>query len=463
MLPITLHEEKIKETMEKAKAGKKWVIAVVTATKPDFYKQWSILTACEKLGIPNFVIHTGQHYDEIVGHGLDEFGLRERFACDLAVRGELLQKSSELITKIGWFGKYLKQNWPGVTVLPVVHGDTLVAAVAPIGWMFSRNEKVAQNEAGLRAMAPNSMKNISEKPVNVEKFINDQWYGDWHILRNEPFPEQWDTFVSGAGSEFLFAPTELNQEHLLREGYPSDRVFVVGNSIVDAAAAKMKEKSEIGVFDAYPKLEKKDDWIRVDMHRRENLTPRRFEAIIGGVKDLVEKGYNICFIELNATKTALEQYGMRKILLDLNKKDNFLFTGVWPKYAHVIEFLNSGKCFAELTDSGSMQEELNELGKVACLTCRFSTDRPETVFKAHTNILIPPTSKEWIAKMVEHVHNSDEIRKTLAKPNKLYGKNVGNKIAKIFLESMANGSRPFRWAHEVLNLWKEKDLDFSYL
>jgi UDP-N-acetylglucosamine 2-epimerase (non-hydrolysing) len=112
ILPISLNEEKIKESMDKAQREKKWVVAVVAATKPDFYKQWSLLPACDKLDIPNFVINTGQHYDEILGHGLDEFKLRDRFACDLAARGDLLQKSSELITKIGWFGKYLKQNWP---------------------------------------------------------------------------------------------------------------------------------------------------------------------------------------------------------------------------------------------------------------------------------------------------------------------------------------------------------------
>ena len=109
-----------------------------------------------------------------------------------------------------------------------------------------------------------------------------------------------------------------------------------------------------------------------------------------------------------------------------------------------------------------MQEELNELSKVACLTCRFSSDRPETVFKVHTNVLVPPMSKEWIVSMVDYIYKSDDARKTLMRPNKIYGKNVGDKIANIFWKLMNNGSRPFRWAHEALNLWKE-DSKFSYL
>ncbi len=462
--PITLHENKINETMDKAKREKKWAIAVVTATKPDFYKQWSVLPACEKLNIPCFIIHTGQHYDEILGYGLDEFGIREKIACDLGIRGGLLQKSTELLYKIGWLGKYLKQKWPTVPVVPLVHGDTLVAGIAPIGWMFSRMEKVAQNEAGLRAMVPICMKSIGENPSNIDSFVNSQWYEDWYTVRYEPFPEQWDTFVSGAGSEFLFAPTELNQQNLLKEGYPEDRVWITGNSIVDAMELKRKEKDEESVFDKFPKLEKFNDWIRVDIHRRENLTPKRFKAIIGGVEDLVNKGSNVVFIELTATKMALEAYGLRDKLLKLNEKENFVFTGVWPKYSHVTEFLESGKCFAELTDSGSMQEELNEIEKMICLTCRFSTDRPETVFQAHTNLLVPPITKDWIIRMVDYVYNSNDVRKTMTKSNKLYGKNVGEKIAKIFSDLISDGQKPFRWVHESLKLWKEDDKsEFLYL
>jgi UDP-N-acetylglucosamine 2-epimerase (non-hydrolysing) len=159
----------------------------------------------------------------------------------------------------------------------------------------------------------------------------------------------------------------------------------------------------------------------------------------------------------------LEAYGLRDKLSRLNERDNFLLTEVWQKYAHVIEFLESGKCFAELTDSGSMQEELNEISRVACLTCRFSTDRPETVFDSQSNILVPPMSKEWIVETVDHVYNSDEIRKKMANAKKLYGRNVGEKIAKIFLDLMSSGDRPFRWSHEALKLWKEESSDFNYL
>ena len=53
--------------------------------------------------------------------------------------------------------------------------------------------------------------------------------------------------------------------------------------------------------------------------------------------------------------------------------DKFLMTPLWKEYAHVIEFLDSGRCWAEMTDSGSMQEELLYFPKVTSMTVRLNT------------------------------------------------------------------------------------------
>jgi UDP-N-acetylglucosamine 2-epimerase len=449
---VSLNEEILKKEI----GGEDFAIAVVTATKPDFYKQASLVTAAEKKGLPCFVLNTGQHFDALLSHGLKEFDLEDKIACDLNVRGDLLQKTGELVLKTGWFGRYLKKHYSETTVIPVVHGDTLVAGVLPIGWMFGRNEKVAQNEAGLRGMAPEFFQGMDTGKV-PDDFFTRQFESKWKIIRNEPFPEQWDTFVGGAGSEFHFAPVELNKKHLIREGYPDENIFVVGNSVVDAIKLKRGEKPEKSIFEIYPGLEKHDDWLRVDIHRRGNLTPRRFKAIVGGVIDLVvNSGRNVLFIEMTATKRALEHYNLRKKLLELAEKENFLFTPLWPEYSHVVEFFDSGNCFAALTDSGSMQEELNEIEKTICLTCRLNTDRPETVFQAHTNVLIPPVSREWISPLVNEVYDDADLAKTLSKPNRLYGENVGEKIVDAFIKIRDENANTFSWAHGSLGLWQER-------
>lgn len=459
ILPLNLNKQLVHSVMEKAKKDKKWVLAFVIGTKPCFYKFYGSIVAASKLGIPNFIINSNQHYDDILTRGLTEFNLQNQVACNLSIRGDLAQKSAELMMKVSWFARYLKRNWPNVTVVPVVLGDTIMTAIVPAAWMFSRNEKAIQVEAGLRSMAPEVMKRY--KNVDIETFIDQQFYGKWLLLRNEPFPEQWDTYTSAAGSEFLFAPVELNKEHLIREGYPEKNIWVVGGVVVDALELKRKEKSEKSVFDVYPQLEK-GQWLRVDIHRRENLTPRRFRTIIETIRDLVKKGYNVNFIEMSATRNALDFYKMRDILNKLRKSKNFLHTDVWPEYGHVVEFFESKNCMAALTDSGGVQEELNLIGK-ACLTCRISTDRPETVFDAKSNIIVPPISSDYMVKLIGHITKNQTLLKKMENSKKIYGGNVGYKQMSIISKLMKRGERPFKWAHEALGLWKEESRGVEYL
>ena len=459
ILPLTLNKPLIKSVMEQAKKDRKWVLAFVIGTKPCFYKFYGSIVAAAKAKIPFFIINSNQHYDDILTHGIKEFSFQDKIASNLSIRGDLAQKSAELMLKVSWLAKHLRKNWPNVTVIPVVLGDTIMTSIVPAAWMFSRNEKAIQNEAGLRSMTPEVMKRYDK--VDIETFIDQQFYGKWILMRNEPFPEQWDTYTSAAGSQYLFAPVQLNKEHLLREGYPEESIWVIGGVVVDALELKRKMKPEKSIFSIYPQLEK-NNWIRVDIHRRENLTPRRFRSIIGAIKDLVKKGYNINFIEMSATRMALDFYGLRKDLDKLKKHRNFLYTSVWPEYGHVMEFFESGSCIAALTDSGGVQEELNILGK-ACMTCRLTTDRPETVFDAKSNIIVPPASKDLIVKMVKHITINDNLRKTMESSKSLYGKNAGEKLISRVSHLMKNDDKPFKWAHDTLKLWRDDEKGINYL
>ncbi|MFB6162425.1 MAG: UDP-N-acetyl glucosamine 2-epimerase [Halococcoides sp.] len=454
---MTVHDERLAREMDSGD----FVLAVVTATKPDFYKQAPIVTAAIDRGLPVFVLHTGQHYDDLLGHGLAEYDLEDHVAVDLGIRGGLAEKTAQVNRRIAEFTSTLDEQWPDTTVLPIVHGDTHAAGIVPQAWMFATNQAVAHNEAGLRGMSPEY-----DDHADPAAFVEAQWSGDWSINRAEPFPEQYDTFVGSAASIYQFAPVELNRDHLEREGYPrtvggSERIPVVGNSVVDAIEMKREPDLDESVFDVYPVLEERDDWIRVDIHRRANLLPDRFEAIVEAVIDLVEAGYNVNFVELHATRTALENYGYRERLTDLAaERENFLFTDLWKKHAHVYEFLRSGQCLAEFTDSGSMQEELNEIDETICLTARYNTDRPETVFDAQTNLLVPPISGSYVTDMIEYVVETDGVREEIQTGPKLYGESVGETIVE-FLDERRD-EVPFDWAHERVG-FESGDRDFDYL
>lgn len=450
-----------KDTIEKEMEKGDFVLAIVTSTKPDFYKQAPLMKAAESFDVPSFVMHTGQHYDDLLGHGLEEYDLKQKLGANLNIRGGLNRKTAEIMERTKKLAKYL-EGFEDKKVLPIVHGDTLAAGIVPQAWMFSTNKKTAHNEAGLRGMTP-----VTNDFAPIDEFIDEQFNGEWEIDRNEPFPEQYNTFIGSAASQFLFPPTETNKEHLKREGYHEEsgnrkNMKAVGNSVVDAIEMKSNEELEESVFDIYPKLEERDDWIRVDIHRRANIQPGRFSAIIEGVVELVERGYNVNFVEMNATKQALDNYGLRKKIERLDKKhENFLFTGLWKKHAHVYEFLKSGKCFAALTDSGSMQEELNHIEETICLTARFNTDRPETVFNANTNLLVPPVSGEFIRMMVEHVYENEELVKRMKDGDKLYGSQVGTKMMNFLIKQYDRNL--FEWTSDRKGFHRKQMSSFSYL
>ena len=470
LLPIKISRN-LQSVFEKAQKEKSPILSIVTGTKPDFYKQAPLVLEAAKEGLPVFVINTGQHFDEVLGFGIEEFNLQEFVGCNLQIRGDLMEKASELIIKFGSFGRHCRKQFGNKPLLPIVHGDTLVAGIAPLAWVFGMGQKVGQNEAGLRSMSPEAIKHlrVTKDPTKqeIQKFISSQFEGEWFLAREEPFPEQIDTWICSAGTQFFFAPTQLNKDNLMREGYPEDFVYVVGNSVVDAIAQKRKQKHRQSVFDLYPKLES-GDWIRMDIHRRENLTRRRFISIIGGLTELVKKtDKKVVLVMLNATASALKEYNLESKLQNLAEQypDKFLITPLWKEYAHVIEFLDSGRCWAEMTDSGSMQEELLYFPRVVSLTVRLNTDRPETIFDAKSNVLIPPLSPCWITSMVNEAYDrSSGLGIRLTNKKQIYGRpgQVSKNIIKIIKKEFENGDANFYpWLHQRLGLWKENQgLDY---
>jgi UDP-N-acetylglucosamine 2-epimerase len=470
LLPIKISEN-LQSVFAKARKDGTPVLAIVTGTKPDFYKQAPLVIEAAKEDLPVFVINTGQHFDDVLGFGIEEFNLQQFVGCNLQIRGDLMEKASELIVKFGSFGRYCRKNFGTESLLPIVHGDTLVAGIAPLAWVFGMGQKVGQNEAGLRSMSPEAIKKLKAgkdpSKADVRKFVSSQFDGKWFLAREEPFPEQIDTWICSAGTQFFFAPTKLNRDNLVREGYPEDFVHVVGNSVVDAIYQKRKEKPSQSIFDLYPKLEQ-GDWIRMDIHRRENLTHRRFTSIIGGLVELVKNtDKKVVLVMLNATASALKQYNLESRLQALAEQypDKFIMTPLWKEYANVIEFLDSGRCWAEMTDSGSMQEELLYFPKVTSLTVRLNTDRPETIFDAKSNVLVPPLSPGWIASIVNEAYDREEgLGLKLRHKKQIYGRpgQVSKSIIRIIKKEFENGDANFYpWLHHRLGLWKEgQGLDY---
>jgi UDP-N-acetylglucosamine 2-epimerase (non-hydrolysing) len=142
------------------------------------------------------------------------------------------------------------------------------------------------------------------------------------------------------------------------------------------------------------------------------------------------------------------------LIARLKKSKRFLYTPIWPEYSQVIEFYSSPSCLAAYTDSGGLQEELNMLQKI-CLTCRFNTDRPETVREGHGNLLIPPISADFIASAIDYVFKNKRLSETLRQARPLYGTKVGEKFIHVLQQLMKKNEKSFLWAHERLGFWQE--------
>jgi UDP-N-acetylglucosamine 2-epimerase (non-hydrolysing) len=184
---------------------------------------------------------------------------------------------------------------------------------------------------------------------------------------------------------------------------------------------------------------------------------------VGALTDLVRNtDKKIVLVMLNATAAALIQYDLESKLQRLAERypDKFRSTPLWKEYAHVVEFLDSGHCWAEMTDSGSMQEELLYFPKVLSLTVRLNTDRPETVFDARSNILLPPVNSHWIVSMLNEAYRKpSKLGQQLSKKKPLYGQpgQVSKKIISIVKKEFDSGEANFYpWLHQRLGLWKER-------
>lgn len=311
-------------------------------------------------------------------------------------------------------------------VIPYIYGDTTTAVAGGIA-SFANMICSAHVEAGLRTMSPPKeliMSLLGE--FSVENYFEDlKQTSNWVKGSYEPYPEQFDTRAAAPSAGVHFAPTRINAENLLDEGYANERVFIVGNPVSDALSFIESRIDKSDILNRYPILEK-GNVIRFCVHRRENIySYQRFLAIYEAMLELVHEGRTILFISLGATEKALVAYKLKEKTLELAKKyKNFIYSPVWPCYTDVIAAMK--KCCVIATDSGSIQEETNLLG-IPGVVLRFNSDRPEAIFSG-SNILSPPINKDVIIKIVSTVADDNDINIKMRKSPKLYNERVSEKI-----------------------------------
>ena len=330
-------------------------IAIILGTRPEIIKMSPVIRECEKRNCDYFILHTGQHYsynmDRVFFEQLELPDAKYNLDVGSGKHGEQTGKMLIGIEKI------LLREKPDVVL---VEGDTNTVLAGAIA-ATKLHIKVGHVEAGLRSY-------YREMPEEINRILTDHC------------------------SDYLFAPTEKSKEILLHEGIDEKKIFVTGNTIVDAVYQNLQiahRKAE-----TFKNLDLKEEkYFLVTAHRQENVdNRRRFDGILKGLQ-LINKEYDLPVIypiHPRARKRMME-FGLNSDGIKLIEPLDYLSFLQLEANAKLV-----------LTDSGGVQEETCIL-KIPCVTLRDNTERPETI-EVGSNILAgtnPTKIMEAVTKMMD--------------------------------------------------------------
>ena len=265
-------------------------------------------------------------------------------------------------------------------------------------------------------------------------------------------PEEINRLAADVSSKLYFVPTEESAINLAMEGISRKRIFVTGNTVVDACFRNLKisEERDVGEYEkslADLDIDNMENIVTLTMHRAENVDFKdRLLNIIEALEELDDT--NIIFPMHPRTKKTMENFGLFDRLNDLS-------------HVHIIKpvgyldfLLLTSKSTLILTDSGGLQEEAITLD-VPALTLRYNTERPETV-TAGGNILVG-SDKEAILKYARKILDDEEFRNSMKNAKNPYGMgNAAELMIKIIEDADAADSLKLVAPDEVMASFTRK-------
>ena len=332
-------------------AREKLKVMTVFGTRPEAIKMAPVVLELSKHleEITPIVAVTAQHR-EMLDQVLKLFKIRPDYDLNIMSAGQTLFD----ITSRALLGlnEVLTQAKPDIVL---VHGDTTTTFVGALA-AYYHQISVGHVEAGLRT---------------GNKF--------------SPYPEEMNRKLTGALTDLHFAPTETSKENLLREGVNEEKIFVTGNTVIDALY-----KTVSGEFNFDDELLDGIDYenkriILVTTHRRENLgEPMRH--VYKALKELTEE-----FSDVEIVFPVHKNPKVREVVNEeLGGLEKVHLTDPldYEPFAHLMS-----RAALILTDSGGVQEEAPALGKPV-LVLRDTTERPEAVTAGTVRLI--GTDKEKI-------------------------------------------------------------------
>ncbi|GMV83897.1 MAG: UDP-N-acetyl glucosamine 2-epimerase [Planctomycetota bacterium] len=355
-------------------------VALIFGTRPEAIKMAPLALALR--GDSRFdarVCVTAQHR-EMLDQVLDVFGIRPDADLNLMRPGQTL--AGLTARALDALDAYLDAERPD---LVLVQGDTTTVLSATLA-AFYRRIPVGHVEAGLRT-------------------------GDLQA----PWPEEANRVLTSRLAELHFAPTARAKANLLREGVPEAKIFVTGNTVIDALfIARERVRRERPEIPGLPPeaLEGTAPLLLVTGHRRENFGAG-FESICRALAKLATDFPHARLVyPVHLNPNVREP--VQRIL------GNGAFPNVWliEPLAYLPFVALMDRSTAILTDSGGVQEEAPSLGKPV-LVMRDTTERPEAV-EAGTVKLVGTDFDRIVAETALLLSNAP-AREAMARAHNPYG------------------------------------------
>ena len=316
----------------------------VVGARPNFMKIAPIVSELKKFpGIEHCLVHSGQHYDELLsGNFFADLGLPvpdvnlQTGSASHAVQTADIMKRIEPV---------LIDYKPQMVLVVGDVNSTIAAALTAVKLGIG----VAHIEAGLRSF-------------------------------DMAMPEEINRKLTDAISTLLFVTEQSGIENLKREGVPEEKIFLVGNVMIDCLLRHRERAAKSPILDQLG-VRKNGSGCRpymvLTLHRPSNVDdPKTLQGILSAVSALAADS-PVFFPIHPRTRKNIERFGLQRYLADAETTDGLGIRPLAP--LGYIDFLAlNDRARLVLTDSGGIQEETTALG-VPCLTLRENTERPATV------------------------------------------------------------------------------------
>lgn len=355
-------------------------IVVIFGTRPEAIKLAPVILALK--ADPRFncrVCVTAQHR-EMLDQVLRVFGIVPDVDLNLMLPNQTL--AGLTVRAIEALNYYLAEEKPDMVM---VQGDTTTVFCAALS-AFYQHIPIAHVEAGLRT----------------------------HNLTS-PWPEEANRVLTSHIADLHFAPTSKSRENLLKEGISAEKIFVTGNTVIDAllfALKKIKDDPpDIPVLPNYLMQPASEvPLVLITGHRRENFG-EGFQNICSAISQLADRFPHVAFVypvHLNPN--------VQKPVHDLLTDHRNIYLISPLDYLPFVALMNRATLI--LTDSGGIQEEAPSLGKPV-LVMRDTTERPEAIEMGTVKIV--GTSVTAILEGADTILTDDNAYNEMANTVNPYG------------------------------------------